>query len=329
MRGTVGTSTYIFNLFPKKLAHLIDSTNKKKLPKEVKFRLNMLEFYYKHKNASLTTRRFAVSKSTFYKWRKRFEKEGIEGLFDKPKTPKKKRQPTTRSKYKDIVIEIRKKHPNWSSKKIAKYLEEEEGIKISHSTVNRILNENGLIEKSKKKKYEKQRAKAIIRKRIRKGLKANNTGDVIQIDTKHLQQAGKTYYQFTAIDKYSRMTYAKVYPTKSSRNAKKFFQEVEEYFEFEIKKVQTDNGSEFLGEFHKYLEERGIEHYFSYPNSPKTNAVVERVIRTIEEELWLYEGTNYELEELNRKLRKYIRIYNFIRPHQGINFKKPADLVYR
>ncbi len=49
------------------------------------------------------------------------------------------------------------------------------------------------------------------------------------------------------------------------------FMKVMEYFEFDIKIVQTDNGSEFLGEFDKYLNEIGIEHYFSYPRSPKTN----------------------------------------------------------
>ena len=46
------------------------------------------------------------------------------------------------------------------------------------------------------------------------------------------------------------------------------------------------NGSEFMGEFDKYLKEIGIEHYYSYPRTPKTNSNVERVIRTIEEELW-------------------------------------------
>jgi len=41
-----------------------------------------------------------------------------------------------------------------------------------------------------------------------------------------------------------------------------------------------------MGEFDKYLKEIGIEHYYSYPRTPKTNSNVERVIRTIEEELW-------------------------------------------
>ena len=79
--------------------------------------------------------------------------------------------------------------------------------------------------------------------------------------------------------------------------------------------MQTDNGGEFLGEFDRYLQEKGIQHYFSYPNSPKTNSNVERLIRSIE-------------EKLNKKLRKYLRIYNFIRPHYGLGLRTPADLAY-
>ena len=43
-----------------------------------------------------------------------------------------------------------------------------------------------------------------------------------------------------------------------------------------IKVVQTDNGSEFLGVFDKYLKERGIEHKFTYPRCPKINGYIER-----------------------------------------------------
>ncbi len=85
-------------------------------------------------------------------------------------------------------------------------------------------------------------------------------------------------------------TNAKVYTTKSPKKAKEFFIEAREYFRFEIKKVQTDNGGVFLLEFDRYLQEKGIQHYFSYPNSPKINSNVERLIRSIEKELWLIEG---------------------------------------
>ena len=220
---------------------------------------------------------------------------------------------------------------------MAKYLEVEKGIEISSSTVYRILKQTRLIERIKTKRIENKNKKKINKKRIRKGLKATFPGEVVQIDVKHLPQKGKTYYQFTAIDKsmiwavrhkYTRLSYAKVYTTKSSKKAKEFFIEAKKYFGFDIKKVQTDNGSEFLGEFYKYLKEEGIKHYFSYPKSPKTNSNVERLIRSIEEELWLIEGTEYSIDELNRKLRRYLRVYNFIRPHYGLGLRTPAEVAY-
>ena len=134
------------------------------------------------------------------------------------------------------------------------------------------------------------------------------------IDLKHLTLRGVTYYQYTAIDKYSRLAFAKVYKNKTSRNTKLFIQEAMKYFGFRISKVQTDNGSEFMGEFDKYLKEIGIEHYYSYPRTPKTNGNVERVIRTIEEELWFIEGIDYTIDHLNSLLEKYIEKYNFVRP---------------
>jgi len=75
------------------------------------------------------------------------------------------------------------------------------------------------------------------------------------------------------------------------------------------------------------LQEKGIQHYFSYPNSPKTNSNVERLIRSIEEELWLIEGLEYTIDRLYKKLRKYLRIYNFIRPHYGLGLRTPTNLA--
>ena len=104
-----------------------------------------------------------------------------------------------------------------------------------------------------------------------------------------------------------------------------FSQELEGYLPFKIERVQTDNGSEFLGELDEYLKKRGIEHYFSYPKSPKTNAHVERFIQTTESELWMIEGTEPTTDEMNKKLFEYLKVYNFLRPHQSLNYKTPAE----
>jgi transposase InsO family protein len=61
----------------------------------------------------------------------------------------------------------------------------------------------------------------------------------------------------------------------SSRNGADFLQECVNNFNFEIKNVQTDNGSEFLGEFDKLCKKLSIPHCFIYPRHPKQNTYVE------------------------------------------------------
>jgi len=77
-------------------------------------------------------------------------------------------------------------------------------------------------------------------------------------------------------------------------------------------KFKTHKYFNSLGEFDKYLQEIGIEHYYSYPRTPKAYKYatvygnVEIVIRTIEEELWFIEGIDYIIDHLNSLLEKYI-----------------------
>jgi Transposase and inactivated derivatives len=309
MKGRIGTQTTLFTLYPKSLIGKLRYVNDVKLTKEAKLRLKWIEHYEKVKDVTKTCRYFGISRTTFYKWLKRYQKDGLKGLLDRPKTPLRKRAPTVRKKYELDIIRIRNNNPTWSKEKIAIYLEKEKGIKVSPSTIYRVLKSFGLIERTRSIKQQRKKKYNVNKKRIKTGLKARAPGEVIQIDLKHLTLRGVTYYQYTAIDKYSRLVFAKVYKNKTSRNTKLFIQEAMKYFGFSISKVQTDNGSEFMGEFDKYLEEIGIEHYYSYPRTPKTNGNVERVIRTIEEELWFIEGIDYTIDHLNSLLEKYIEKY--------------------
>ena len=55
---------------------------------------------------------------------------------------------------------------------------------------------------------------------------------------------------------------------------------------------------------------------------------LERVIRTIEEELWFIEGIDYTIDHLNSLLEKYIEKYNFVRPHCSLGYRTPAEVAY-
>ncbi|GAB6078484.1 helix-turn-helix domain-containing protein [Hydrogenobaculum acidophilum] len=142
---------------------------------------------------------------------------------------------TIRRQYEVDVIRVRNENPTWSKEKISRYLEKEKGIKVSPSTVYRILKAFGLIERTKNIKQKKKQSQN--RKRTKMGLRARAPGEVVQIDLKHLVLRGVTYYQYTAIDKYSRLVFAKVYKNKTSRNTKLFIQEAMKYFKFNIVKV--------------------------------------------------------------------------------------------
>jgi len=98
---------------------------------------------------------------------------------------------------------------------------------------------------------------------------------------------------------------------------------------FEIKGIQTDNGSEFLSEFTKALKKKDIKHYFNYPKYPKGQAYLKRMNRTLQEEFMMY-YEDYELEdiyEFNKKMLQYMLWYNTERTNHSLN-KKSSNTYF-
>jgi hypothetical protein len=58
---------------------------------------------------------------------------------------------------------------------------------------------------------------------------------------------------------------------------KRFLRRAQNEFELKVKKIRSDNGSEFKNlQVEEFLEEEGIKHEFSAPYTPQQNSVVER-----------------------------------------------------
>jgi transposase InsO family protein len=63
---------------------------------------------------------------------------------------------------------------------------------------------------------------------------------------------------------------------------KRFLRRAQNEFELKVKKIRSDNGSEFKNlQVEEFLEEEGIEHELSAPYTPQQNGVVERKNRTL------------------------------------------------
>ena len=63
--------------------------------------------------------------------------------------------------------------------------------------------------------------------------------------SKELQERGEKFYQYTAIDEYSRLRYTWFTNAHDTYASSKFARRLVKYFPFEIKTIQTDNGFEF------------------------------------------------------------------------------------
>jgi transposase InsO family protein len=296
------------------------------LSKEARLRLSWLTHYKKHRNATVTSRRFGISRNTLHKWAKRYSERGPRGLEDLSRAPKNRRASTVPWQTVELIVSIRKEQQAWSKHKIAVILKRDHGIMLSASTVGRIMKRKGLYDVRKSRKRSKAAKRRQQRLRAEWWMKNAFPGCLIQVDTKHLRFAGTKYYQFTAIDCFSRVAFCRVFSSASSNTAKMFLEELAEFMPFSLVALQTDNGSEFLKHFDKATEEKFITHYFSHPHCPKENAHVERKIQTTKYELWAFKEA-YTVKDLNELVDEWNHTYNYVRPHQALGYLTPVEFL--
>ena len=297
------------------------------LSERAKQRLKILDWRREHgKNISLTARHLGLTRYTVRSWQKKLDRLGPRGLNDNSRKPKNLRQPTTSWEIVSEVVKLRRQYPAWSKYKIQALLPAE--LKTSTSTIGRILKRKRLI--NKKISLKKQKAARNPRKRFPHGFKVSCPGDMIQIDTKHIMTiGGRKFYQFTAIDVLGKGRVLRVYSSAASRNGADFLQECVNNFDFEIKNVQTDNGSEFLGEFDKLCQKLNIPHYFIEPRHPKQNTYVEASHSADEKEFYQQGNVSPLLEVMQLRIIEWQNIWNKIRPHESLGYLTPEAYYHK
>ena len=168
-------------------------------------------------------------------------------------------------------------------------------------------------------------------------------GQRVQIDVKFVPEAcivgeakGQKFYQYTAIDEYSRFRYLEAFEEHSSYSSAQFLKHLIERFPFKIECVQTDNGMEFtkqLGNtqkptptlFERTLEQCGIRHKLIAPYTPRHNGKVERSHRK-DNEYFYATHSFYSFEDFKKQLSVHNRKYNSF-PMRPLNWKSPADYL--
>lgn len=305
--------------------------NSANLSKQALKRLTWFDFWYTHnKNISLTCRHFGISRDTFYLWKRRFNPSNLQTLEDnlKTRTPHTLREMTTPSWILQKIYDIRLNDLEKSKYEIHEELLRE-GIKVCHDTIQKVINRHLELKNTQHiKRLRKHRNLSIARVKAAYELKDKDLGSLVQIDTKYLYILGRRFYLFVAVDCKSRYGFIWTYASCNSTNAADFLTKVIDYFPFKIQAINTDNGPEYLLNFHKKCEELEIPHYFNTPHTPTMNSRAERLIQTAE-----YEYFNYQydllptLKEINLRCETFNHKYNFRRFHHAIHYQTPFEYV--
>ena len=301
------------------------------LSRKAQKRLIWIDWYYSHgKKVRLTLAHFVLSPDVFYRYLKRFNKEGLKGLGDDFSTrrPKKLRQMTTTQFVINKIKEIREQDLEKSKYEIQAELRDQ-GITAGTTTIQKVINRNPkLLNTQHAKRVRKHHNYKIARIKAAIELREKDLGSLVQVDTKYFYVLKGKFYIFSAIDCKSRFAFIYCYRSISSASGRDFIRKVRNYFPFPIQAINTDNGSEYLLAFHKEIEEWGIPHYFTDPHCPKQNGRVERLHQTAEYEYFNYQYDLLDdLDMINQRCMEFNTKYNTKRYHRSLGYRRPAEYV--
>ena len=169
-------------------------------------------------------------------------------------------------------------------------------------------------------------------------------GERIQIDVKFVptvclvnEAKGQKFYQYTAIDEFSRWRYVEAFDEHSTYSSAVFLEHLIKAFPMPIECVQTDNGAEFtkrftstkeenLTLFQKRLKEHGIRHKQIRPFTPRHNGKVERSHRKDNERFYA-SHTFYSFEDFSKQLQLYNRRDYNLFPMRPLGWKSPSTIL--
>jgi transposase len=299
-------------------------------------------------SVSEACRTFGVHRSTYYGWKRRIERHGLEVL-----RPRERRRPQMPNQLSAVVeqriVSFSIAHPGLGPRRIATELARERwgGLLVSPNGVWKTLRRHGLNTRAKRlalvagyrAPHEPPSEPAP-----EPHIEVERPGELVGMDcfsVGRLRGTQGTVWQLTAIDVRSSYGWAElvVCPSgnpsaaQTSALARRVAKDLSAAG-WALERVLVDNGNEFnAGRFHKTVERLGARVTHIRSGRPQTNGHVERLHRTILEECWRPAFARYlhvRLTGLRRDLDTYLEGYNFDRAHHGrlTAGQIPADIVY-
>ena len=300
------------------------------ITQDILFKQSVVEYSLKH-GVTEAAIRYKQHRKTIYRWREKYDGTR-KSLINKSRRPHSHPNQHTQEEIKMIK---KYKAQNRDAGLVVLWIKlMKNGYTRSITSLYRVMVRLEIYRKapSKKKKYIPKPYHQM-----------KYPGERVQIDVKYvprecmskeLQNNGEKYYQYTAIDEFTRQRVLWASKEQSTYASAQFIDIVRKKLKYKIKCIQTDNGVEFTNKllpqknnretlFEKKLKELGIEHKLIRPRTPRHNGKVERSHRK-DQEIFYYKRVFVSFEDFKEKLRHWTREYNNF-PMKPLNWKSPNE----
>ena len=302
------------------------------ITQDIKFRQSVIKYSYRN-GVTAASLQYKVNRRTIYRWRERYDGT-LKSLVNKSRRPHRSPKAHTEAEIKMIK---NYKNKNKETGLVVLWVKlRRAGYTRSVTSLYRMMIKLGIYKKapSKKKVYEPKAYQQMT-----------YPGQRVQVDvkyvpmnclTKELKEQGERYYQYTAIDEYTRLRVIWFAKEHSTYESSEFVNIIVKKFPFKVEEIQTDNGFEFTNrlsyktsirerktKFEKRLEELGIKHKLIKPYTPRHNGKVERSHRK-DQERFYYKRVFINLEDLQEKGRRWLREYNNF-PMRPLKWLSPIE----
>lgn len=266
-----------------------------------------------------------VSRPTGYKWARRYEADGDEGLKELSRAPRGCPHRTAAETEKLVVF--LKETYGWGARKLHRLLRKQLSAADlpCRSTVFDILKRHGLVKARRRRQKWQHPGAAPLR------TEAPNEVWTIDFKGQFKTRDGVYCYPLTLLDHFSRyLLSCKGLPDVRTAGARTTLERVFRERGLPMA-IRSDNGSPFastgihgLCGLNVWWMKLGIVHQRIQPSSPQENGAHERMHRTLKAETTRPPAANMRGQQW--KFDRFQNDYNIERPHEALDDEPPASL---
>jgi len=275
-------------------------------------------------NMSVLCREYGISRTTGYKWLRRYFQDGVAGLQEQSRRPHRSPNQTS-AEVEFAILQVRTNHPSWGGVKILAYLERNGWDRLpSASTTTAILQRHGKIDPQEACKH-----------RPMQRFERANPNELWQMDFKgHFRLDQCQCHPLTILDDHSRFLLGlQACPNQTWQTVQA--QLTHTFRRYGLPECMLmDNGSPWGDDrqsphtiFTAWLMRLGVAVTHGRPYHPQTQGKDERLHRTLQAEV-LHQGSFHTLEDCQVHFNVWRDFYNHERPHQALHQAVPAECYH-